>query len=392
MKTQPGSNTYCGRRDEHGHRSEEPSPDPRPRARVEPLHRDVPAGRQRDARLLQRRRGDHHRQAVRGARRDLRRRLRRGPRARGSRRHSPASPRLSGRRRVPRAPTRRTASCYVTGYDGTRRLVEATAYPLLGAANEMHGVVNVFWQLDESAAPGLVQARGLGMSGVARVARRRHRPLRRQHVVRRGAPRERAPAHPRRRHRHPSARRRDGRRGVRRAAHLPHAPAPRPPAGTRLLPPVVPARRRRSTSGDPASPVQSLADRIAIYLSPPLFPVRLADMPADITFHDAPEAAGHDRLGDRARRERRAPGPDGRLPDRGARTHARVPPRPRAVARRAARRSTAVVDQRARGRAGRGRAVARRAVRRRRVPGPRRVGALEHRARDELRRTRPTWT
>ncbi len=37
---------------------------------------------------------------------------------------------------------------YVTGYDGTRRLVEATAYPLLGMADEMHGVVSVFWQLD----------------------------------------------------------------------------------------------------------------------------------------------------------------------------------------------------------------------------------------------------
>lgn len=41
----------------------------------------------------------------------------------------------------------------------------------------------------------------------------------------------------------------------------------------------------------PASPVQSLADRIAIYLSPPLFPVRLADIPARVTFHDAPEEA-----------------------------------------------------------------------------------------------------
>ena len=41
----------------------------------------------------------------------------------------------------------------------------------------------------------------------------------------------------------------------------------------------------------PASPVQSLADRIATYLSPPLFPVRLADIPATVTFHDAPEAA-----------------------------------------------------------------------------------------------------
>ena len=41
----------------------------------------------------------------------------------------------------------------------------------------------------------------------------------------------------------------------------------------------------------PASPVQSLADRIATYLSPPLFPVRLADIPAQVTFHDAPEEA-----------------------------------------------------------------------------------------------------
>jgi phosphoribosyl 1,2-cyclic phosphodiesterase len=40
----------------------------------------------------------------------------------------------------------------------------------------------------------------------------------------------------------------------------------------------------------PASPVQSLADRLAIYMSPPLFPVRLADIPAQLTFHDQPEA------------------------------------------------------------------------------------------------------
>ena len=38
----------------------------------------------------------------------------------------------------------------------------------------------------------------------------------------------------------------------------------------------------------PASPVQSLEDRIAIYLSPPLFPVSLADIPATIVFHDEP--------------------------------------------------------------------------------------------------------
>jgi hypothetical protein len=27
-----------------------------------------------------------------------------------------------------------------------RRVVDATAYPLLGKGDEMHGVVNVFWQ------------------------------------------------------------------------------------------------------------------------------------------------------------------------------------------------------------------------------------------------------
>ena len=39
----------------------------------------------------------------------------------------------------------------------------------------------------------------------------------------------------------------------------------------------------------PSSPVQSLAERISTYLSPPLFPVRLADIPAHLEFHDAPE-------------------------------------------------------------------------------------------------------
>lgn len=39
----------------------------------------------------------------------------------------------------------------------------------------------------------------------------------------------------------------------------------------------------------PASPVQSLAERIATYMSPPLFPVSLTDIPAKVEFHDAPE-------------------------------------------------------------------------------------------------------
>ena len=40
-----------------------------------------------------------------------------------------------------------------TTYDGVRRAYEATAYPLLGATGEMHGVVAVFWP-DEAAADG----------------------------------------------------------------------------------------------------------------------------------------------------------------------------------------------------------------------------------------------
>jgi phosphoribosyl 1,2-cyclic phosphodiesterase len=39
----------------------------------------------------------------------------------------------------------------------------------------------------------------------------------------------------------------------------------------------------------PASPVQQLSERIAMYLSPPLFPVHLDDVPSQLTFHDAPE-------------------------------------------------------------------------------------------------------
>jgi phosphoribosyl 1,2-cyclic phosphodiesterase len=39
----------------------------------------------------------------------------------------------------------------------------------------------------------------------------------------------------------------------------------------------------------PASPVTPLRDRIARYLSPPLFPMQLGDVPASVTFHDLPD-------------------------------------------------------------------------------------------------------
>jgi PAS domain-containing protein len=43
-----------------------------------------------------------------------------------------------------RRPAHRTVMA--TGYDGVRRIVETTAYPLFGATAEMHGVVVVFWE------------------------------------------------------------------------------------------------------------------------------------------------------------------------------------------------------------------------------------------------------
>jgi len=42
-----------------------------------------------------------------------------------------------------RRPAHRTLQA--TGYDGVRRLLDATAYPLFGKNDEMHGVVSVFW-------------------------------------------------------------------------------------------------------------------------------------------------------------------------------------------------------------------------------------------------------
>ena len=39
----------------------------------------------------------------------------------------------------------------------------------------------------------------------------------------------------------------------------------------------------------PPSPLRSLADRISRYLSPPLFPVQLSDLTAEIHFHDVPD-------------------------------------------------------------------------------------------------------
>ena len=65
----------------------------------------------------------------------------------------------------------------------------------------------------------------------------------------RGDARQRAPARARRRHRHAPARRADERHDGSRAAHHVDAPAPRPPAGPRLLPAAVRTRHSRCTCG-----------------------------------------------------------------------------------------------------------------------------------------------
>jgi PAS domain-containing protein len=41
------------------------------------------------------------------------------------------------------------ATMQVTALDGNVRLIEVTAYPLFGKADEMHGVVAIFWETDQ---------------------------------------------------------------------------------------------------------------------------------------------------------------------------------------------------------------------------------------------------
>ena len=126
----------------------------------------------------------------------------------------------------------------------------------------------------------------------------------------------------------------------------------------------------------PASATLRLQARLRRYLSPPLFPVSLSELPCKLTFHDVPCG------GDRHRRIPRVlgagvpPRPHGGVPHHGARrARADLPARPRARARRAALPDPAAgVDF---GRhAGRGRRPAdpRRPVQRRRVSRPLRLG------------------
>ena len=126
----------------------------------------------------------------------------------------------------------------------------------------------------------------------------------------------------------------------------------------------------------PASPEASLRDRIARYISAPLSPVEVRELPCDVSFRHCPRERVGDRLGADPRRLGRPPRPDPRLPDRRRRLLPRLHPRPRAGARRRPRRARGGLDLRPRPRPRRLAADPRRPVRRRRVPRPRRLGPL----------------
>ena len=67
----------------------------------------------------------------------------------------------------------------------------------------------------------------------------------------------------------------------------PDSPASRPPGGLGFFAPLWHPEAEIHIWGPP-SPIDSLAQRVARYLSPPLFPILLWDVPARMTFHDVP--------------------------------------------------------------------------------------------------------
>ena len=83
----------------------------------------------------------------------------------------------------------------------------------------------------------------------------------------------------------------------------------------------------------PVSGKASLRERLMRYLSPPLFPVSLRELPCTITLHEVPCDDVRDRRIPRVVGARVPPGPDGRLSHfRRAGQRARVPAGPRAGA------------------------------------------------------------
>ena len=135
----------------------------------------------------------------------------------------------------------------------------------------------------------------------------------------------------------------------------------------------------------PASPEASLRDRIARYISAPLSPVEVRELPCDVSFRHAPRQRVGDRPGPDPRRLGLPPRADARLPDRRRRLLAHLHPRPRARARRRPRPARGRLDLRLRPRPRHLAADPRRPVHRRRVPRPHRLGPLAAARRARLR-------
>ena len=168
-----------------------------------------------------------------------------------------------------------------------------------------------------AGAGKLTCAPGSGVARLARIAGSRHGAHRREHVVRRGSPGRRQPRDP------------GLGTGIRALGLALDGSAP-----SRIdillshlhldhLEGLGFFARCGSEDGaphlGPPSPMRSLSDRISQYLSPPLFPVRLAEVPARLELHDAPDEPW--MLGSATSRPgRSSTGTDRRVPDRGRRT------------------------------------------------------------------------
>ena len=234
-----------------------------------------------------------------------------------------------------------------TGYDGVRRLVDTTAYPLvrrgggdarrrgrvLGARPpEERGLMRArVWGCRGSlAAPGADTVRYGGNTSCLEVRLESGHTL----VLDAGTGMRALGAAM-----EPDAHRR--------AAHPPHAPAPRPSPGPGVLPPAVPARPRRAHLGagvagaEPRRPHRHLPLAAAVPGAPGRHP-RPAHLPRRA------RGGGDHRVGDGAGREGDPPGAHRRVPHRGGGTGARLPARSRALAGRAPARPAVRVDQRLR--------------------------------------------
>ena len=89
----------------------------------------------------------------------------------------------------------------------------------------------------------------------------------------------------------------------------------------------------------PSSPEASLEERISRYISAPLSPVEVRELPCEVNFHDTPRHRVGPRPGQDPRRGRHPPRADARLPDHRRPDHPHLHLGPRARARRAARES-----------------------------------------------------